>query len=679
MPRTHFFMRIGSLIATVTSRRGWRLGVGAPAAGLLVLLQLSAASPAQDPAYDLILRGGTIVDGTGAPRFAGDVAVRGGHIVRVGNLAGARASTVLEVRGLMVAPGFVNLHSHAVRDALPTAVNMLTQGVTTELMNADGSGPLDIGAQLDTLAAGGLAVNVAVSVGFNSVWTSVVGRSDRRPSADEVARMSALVVENLERGAFGVSAGLDYKPAYFATTDEVTRILAPAARWRTFFPNHDRVTPESGFSSRAGMEETMAIGQEAGLVPVFTHMKAQGREQGSAAAVVEMMERSTREGRWVAGDVYPYLAGQTALAALLIPGWAQDGGIDAMRARFADDTLRPRIVAEADAAIRGRLNGPETILLNETGRRLSDIMVQQGAASAGEAVVRVLETEFPSAIMSFGAEEDLVAFLQAPSVAVACDCGATTAQRGHPRAFGSFPRVLGHYVRETRALTWEEAIRKMTGLPASMAGMVDRGLIAPGMAADLTVFDTATVIDRATYESPTAMSEGIRHVVVNGVLALRDGEPTGAKAGRALRRASHMPSRPLGAPVARTLAARGAFESADAGGGARLVVDLTQASAARTARGSVRVEGGGAAGLRAVSLGTVQVAARWASVTGMARLGAGATERAFVLVVEEADPFVEGAPPTATLHVEGERPRRARLASVTVRPAARAPQGVPAK
>ncbi len=412
------------------------------------------------PRYETILRGGTVVDGSGAPRFVADIAISNGRIARIGNLGGVHAPTEIDVRGLMVAPGFINIHSHASPAALPTAENMLTQGVTTELLDADGGGPTDLAVQLEP-----------------------IGR---------------------------------------------------AGRWRTFFPNHDRSTPESGYSSRAGVEETRLIGERAGLVGQFTHMKIQGHEQGTAAAVIEMMNRSSAEGRWVAADVYPYLAGQTARSALIIPGWAQDGGAEAMRTRFKDPELRARIVKESDEAIKARFNGPESIMVLGT-RRLSDIMREVGVTTAGEAVVKVLETESPWAILGFGIEADLAKIIQYHSSAIACDCGAATGSRGHPRYYGTFPRVLGRYVRETRALTWEDAIRKMSGLPAAMIGLVDRGFLASGMAADITVFDSATVIDRATFERPDAFSEGIRPVLVNGQIALRDGKATGERGGVVLR------------------------------------------------------------------------------------------------------------------------------------------------
>jgi N-acyl-D-aspartate/D-glutamate deacylase len=489
-----------------------------------------------------------------------------------------------------------------------------------------------------------------------------MGMSDRRPTPDDIAKVSAIVTGNLEKGAYGVAAGLDYKPAYFAATDEVIRILEPTRRWRSFFPNHDRLTPESGYSSRKGMEETMAIGKATGLLPVFTHMKAQGHERGTSPAIVAWMDSSRRAGHPVAADIYPYLAGQTALAALIIPGWAQDGGVAKMRERFKDPELRARIIKESNDAIAARFTGAEGILLNQTGQRISDIMKARNLTTPGEAVVSVLEREFPSMIATFGAEEDLVRFLQHPDIAVACDCGAWKETKAHPRGFGTFPRILGRYVRETRALTWEEAVRKMSGLPAAIMGLADRGLIAPGMAADLAVFDTATVIDHATYETPDALSEGIRVVVVNGVVALRDGKVTGERGGKALRRTPYEPSRVQRMGVAWRVSASGAL--ATAGGERTLTVAVSQANRASAATGNVQLAGGGVT-LQSVALGTLQVSSRWASVTGVARVR-GATdldgERAFTLIVDAADPMVEGAPTTVVLWVEGMAPVQGRLA-----------------
>ena len=529
---------------------------------------------------------------------------------------------------------------------------MLSQGVTTEILNADGGGPLDVAAQLRMLDSSGMALNVGANIGFNSIWINVMGPADRRPSPEEIARMRRMVADNLQQGAHGVSAGLDYKPGYYATQDEVVQILEPARVWRTNFPNHDRVTPETRFSARAAVQETMRIGERAGLVPVVTHMKVSGRERGAGHVVLGEMTALSKRGVYTAADVYPYLSGLTGLGALTLPAWAVNGGVAEARKRFADPELRRRIIAETDETIAARFTGPDGILVLSTRRYLSDYMKEFGTTSPAEAIVKIMETESPAAILGFGQEDDLVKIMQHPSAAISCDCGATRGATGHPRNYGTFPRVLGRYVREQKHLTWENAIRKMTALPATIAGMVDRGYLAVGMAADITVFDTATVIDRATFEEPGLRSEGIRHVVVNGKVTLRDGQTTGAKAGRALYRASWMPSRPMNtAATARRLTLSGVFTPlGETAATHRVEINLTQAAGARRATGTFRgtdLESG--AMLRGVSWGVLQTMGKWASITGRVARRETGEERSFVLTIEQVDPHVEGSSRTMTM------------------------------
>ncbi|MEW6323260.1 MAG: amidohydrolase family protein [Acidobacteriota bacterium] len=623
--------------------------------GALALTVAVAGQAPPPERYDLVLKGGTVVDGAGTAPYRADVAVRGARIAAVGDLAGAPADRVIDVSGLYVAPGFINIHSHAVPAALPTAVNVLLQGVTTEILNPDGGGTPDLAAQRAALERDGLAVNVGAYIGFNGIWSAVVGASDRRPEAGEIERMRAMLAAGLEAGAWGVSAGLDYKPAYFATTEEVVSVVSAARGWGTNFTNHDRLTPEARYSSREGVAETLVIGRRAGLLPVVTHMKVQGHEQGTAPAVLGLLGNARRAGAYAAADVYPYLAGQSGLGALIIPAWAQDGGREAMLARFRNPDERRRIVAEAEEAMTLRFGGPGGVYLPASGRELTDVMAEMGV-SGGEAVVRLLEADNMSAILRFGAESDLEAILRHPAASVACDCGASTATRTHPRYYGTYPRVLGRYVRERGVLTWAGAIRKMTLLPAATIGLVDRGAIAAGMFADLAVFDPATVIDRATYDDPARMPEGIRWVLVNGRLAVSAGEATGARAGRTLVRGRHMRSRPT-SDGARRMRVDGAVD--DRGGRARLTVDVRQGVGDRQARGVVRLrtEDAGTT-FEATSLGLLQTATGWASVTGLARVAfageaSAVAARAFVLVIED-----DGGRRTATLEVEGIEPLR---------------------
>lgn len=488
--------------------------------------------------YDLILRGGTIVDGGNTASYQGDVAISENRIAAIGDLGSAVAAEEIDVAGLVVAPGFINIHSHATTEGLPTAVNMLSQGVTTEILNADGAGPFELEQQFTELENGGLAVNVGGFIGFGSVWAEAVGIDDTRPTRLQIQQMQNLIRAGLEAGAWGVSSGLDYVPGYYATTEEVVQVLEPFRGSGVVFANHDRVTPESGYSSIAGMAETITIGEGSGLIPLITHMKVQGWEQGKAASILNMMSNAqTSFPGGAVADVYPYLAGQTGLQSLIIPSWAQAGGRDAMLARFSDGETRAQIIEEAEQAMQLRFGGHEGVFLLQSQRELSAVMEELDLDSPGEAVIRLLEESGQGIIARFGLEADLIEIMQHPTASIACDCGATLSERGHPRAWGSFPKVLGEYVREKRALSLESAIHKMTALPAKTIGMQDRGLIKPGMLADITVFDANTVIDHADYANPTLMSDGIIHTLVNGQFAWRDSSATGVQSGEIVRRA----------------------------------------------------------------------------------------------------------------------------------------------
>ncbi len=593
---------------------------------------VSAPSFAKDAAYDILIKGGTIVDGSGLAAYQGDVAIADGHIVAVGKVGKGTAKKTIDATGLTVVPGFINIHSHAEPEGMATAVNMLTQGVTTEIVNADGGGGNKLAEQLPKMAENGLAENLGGYVGFGAVWGDAMGDRDLRPTPEQIASMKAAIVKNLEAGAWGVSSGLDYRPSYYAKPEEVIEIVSVAKPWRTNFPNHDRLRPEDNLSSYKGMEETVHIAEQAGLVPVITHIKSAGKERGNAAKVIEMVSAATARGTWTAIDIYPYLAGQTALQAFLVPGWAADGGKDAMLARFKDPKLRPQLVEAAEYAIATRLGGAEGIALPDLGKRLTDIMAAENVR-AGEAVLRTLERDpFTRANMTFGDEKDVIAFLKYPDTSVACDCGATVKNRGHPRYFGSFPKILGHYVRDTGAITMEDAVRKMSALPAAIIGMVDRGHIAPGMRADVTLFDPKTVRDHATFDAPTLPSDGVRHVIVNGVAALSDGAATGAKSGSILLRDTHMPSRPMNDTAkARSFTASG--QSADYS----VSVAAKQAAGARFATGTVKLTDAKSGTVwTADSFGTVQTTKGWASVTAVLKDKAG-NRKAATLTLDRAD------------------------------------------
>jgi N-acyl-D-amino-acid deacylase len=604
---------------------------------VLFLLLAVVAVHGQGQPFDVIIRNGTVLDGSGNPRYDADVAIRNGFIVAIGDLGNATATKVIDARGLFVAPGFINIHSHASPEGLPTAVNMLTQGVTTEIFNADGSGPIDLTVQMTMLGALPPAVNIGAYIGFNAVWSSIVGNADRRPTPEQIQRMRDWIFKGLRAGAWGVSAGLDYKPGYFARTEEVIQVVDVARPFRTNFTNHDRITPESNYSSKVGVSETIAIGMKSGLVPVVTHMKAQGHEQGTADELLASMAQATKRGYYTAADAYPYLAGQSGLGALIIPGWALEGGRPEMLKRFGDPATRAKIIAEAERAMTARFGGPQGVYLPRTGQELTAVMKEMNA-EPGETVLRILEQGDPGAILRFGSEEDLIDILKDPVTSMACDCGATVATSGmHPRFYGSYPRVLGRYVREQKIMTWEQAIRKSTWLPAATIGMIDRGLIAPGMAADMAIFNPNTVIDRATYENPAVRSHGIEFVVVNGAVALERGEPTGARAGKALYRATHMPSRALNDGQRQLRVQRTSTET-----GEFIRIDLTQRRGARQASGTLE-----APGFTLDRIGFLETANGWAHVAGIDKLG-----RVIDVVVDLQNRDSEG--PVVIVSIEGE-------------------------
>lgn len=631
--------------------------------GLLAAVSMLAITgAARAETFDVLIRGGEVLDGTGLERYAADVGVRGGRIARIGDLSADTAAEVVDARGLFVAPGFINIHDHPEPDAVARAENVLTQGITTEIGNPDGMGSTkaserqstDIAAQLKAMSADGLAANLGLYIGFNAVWAEVMGDRDHRPTAADMARMRALVAKGLQDGAWGVSAGLDYKPGYFARLDEVVAVVSVAAPWRTDFPNHERLTPETGYSGLAGVRETVEIARRAGLAPVFTHMKAQGFEQGRAQEQLDLIDAVNRSGHVAAGDIYPYTYGFNNVRSLLIPGWALEGGEDALYARFADAAARARIAADVEKVMSLRWNGPSGVYVSGLGRELTDLMAEW-KVGAGEAIIRLNEAyrgRLPETYLRFGVDSDVVRMLRHPDVAVACDCGSLGVVAGHPRAFGTFPAVLGRYVRDRGELTWEDAVRKMSGLPASIIGLTDRGLLAVGMAADVTVFDPRTISDRGSADKPE-LAQGVRAVLVNGGLALNNGAVTGARRGAVILRAADMPTRPFTLGAGRRLS--GTTRFAD---GARLAVELRQGRGRRAAEGSVRlVDGQGRRLFEATALGVLQATDGWASVTGMG-VGADGRPAAFRLIV---DP--QGGAPAADrrleLAIDGRAPLRA--------------------
>jgi N-acyl-D-aspartate/D-glutamate deacylase len=540
------------------SRRDFlRRAGGAALAASGVLAGAPALLLASRRAHDLVVRGGTVFDGTGAPGVEADVAVSGGRVVQVAARVAERGVRELDARGLAVAPGFVDLHSHADGTLFddPSVESLVRQGVTTAVVGQDGSSPTradgSIGAFLTAVDRLRPSVNVATMVGLGTVRGRVVGLADRPATAAELARMTALVEAALSDGACGASSGLEYTPGAFASRDELVALCRPLARRGLPYATHLRNEDDRLLDA---VVEAIAVAEGAGCPLHVSHLKTQGpRNWGRLDDVFGRIDAAAARGVDVTFDRYPYLAYATGLTNLF-PVWSRDGGTGAFLARLADPATRPRL-REAVLAKVALLGGWDNVLVTSVGAaadraaegaRLGTFAAARGADPYDAAVGLLQRSRGAVGMVGFAmSEPNLERILAHPRGMPASDGGAVAvtgpARRGHPhpRSLGTFPRVLGRYVRERRVLTLEQAVHRMTRRPAARAGLADRGRLAPGAAGDLVVFDPATVDDRATYAAPYRYPTGIAAVVVNGTVALHDGVREdvrrGARGGRALR------------------------------------------------------------------------------------------------------------------------------------------------
>jgi len=515
----------------------------------LLAAGLALASPARGQDYDLVIRNGRVVDGTGAPWRRADVAVRGDTIVAVAPGITAAARRSIDAAGRVVAPGFIDIHTHARRGIfeVPTAENYVRQGVTTLVEGQDGSSPLPLGAFLAKVAALRPAVNFASLVGHGSVREAVMGRVDRAPSAVELARMQDLVREAMRAGAFGLSTGLFYVPGTFARTDEVVALARVVGEMGGIHVSHMR---DEARGVVASVRETIAIGEEGRLPTQVTHHKTIGRAAwGQSAETLRLVEEARRRGVDVTIDQYPYTASSTALSAALFPAWALEGGTEAVKKRIASPAERARIRETVVEKIRNERGGGDARNIaiaacgfdpSLEGKSLARIATDRGleptVENAGDLAIEIVERGGASGIFHAISEEDVARILVSPFTMVASDGEIPVFGKGapHPRSYGTFARVLAVYVREKRLLTLEEAVRKMTSFPAARLGLGDRGLVRPGMKADLVVLDPETVRDRATFDEPHRYAAGVSLVLVNGQVVLEEGGMTRARPGRVL-------------------------------------------------------------------------------------------------------------------------------------------------
>ena len=545
---------------------------------LFCLLMVTALPGLTAPRHDLVILGGRIVDGSGAPPRLGDLAIDGDRITLVGDLDAEHGRQVIDATGLVVTPGFVNMLSWA-----PTALLLdgrsqgdIRQGVTLEVFGEGRSpGPLNaamrarllenmdefvfdvpwtsFGEALEHLESKGVAPNVASFVGATSVRVHELGRADRAPTPDELARMRALVRDAMEEGALGLGSSLIYAPAFYAETDELIALAEVVGEHGGMYISHMR---SEGDRLLEAIDELVTVAREAGVPAEIYHLKVSGqRNWPKMGAVIERVEAARAEGLRITADMYLYTAGSTGLDAGM-PPWVQEGGYEAWARRLQDPALRARVKAEMVAEdvdwenLLGAAGGEGTLLV---GFRNPELRRYQGMTLAEVAAER--ETDLQDTAMDLvvedGSRVQVVYFLMSeenvqrqialPWMSFASDASSMTAEppftnrSTHPRAYGNFARLLGRYVRDERVVPLEEAVRRLSSLPATNMGIRDRGLLAPGYFADVVILDPETVDDVATYEDPHRYARGVRDVLVNGVPVLIDGEHTGATPGRFLR------------------------------------------------------------------------------------------------------------------------------------------------
>lgn len=498
--------------------------------------------------YDLIIRGGRMLDGMGNPWRYADVAVNGDHIVAVGDLTGATAARVVDAGGLYVAPGFIDVHTHAggglATAELSDARALLAQGITTVVINPDGGGPIDMVAQRAALEEHGLGVNVAQLVPHGSVRGAVLGMDDREPNSEELDEMRSIVRAAMQAGAFGMSSGLYYAPGSYSTIEEVVDLARVVAEFDGIYTNHIRDEADYNIGVIAAVEEVIQVAREAELPGIVTHIKALGpRVWGFSQAIVHRIDGARAEGVEVFADQYPYNASGTSITGALIPRWAQVGGREALIARIDSASTRSRIRDDILENL-DRRGGAGRIQFQRhaadpsiEGRTLEAVAQERGVHPADLAMD--LLRDGGASVVSFNMnDDDIATFMRQNWTMTSSDGNVTQIGRGvpHPRWYGTFPRKIRKYVIEDRVVELAHAIRSMTSLSAGVMRLEGRGALAPGNVADVVVFDLERIRDRATFDDPHQLCEGLDYVLVNGSFAVDDGEFADAMSGRVLSR-----------------------------------------------------------------------------------------------------------------------------------------------
>ena len=515
---------------------------------LLVFLGISNVSHLVAQDRTTLIRNGRVMDGSGNPWFTADVLIRGGQIEAVGDLGDAVADEVIDATGLYVTPGFIDTHSHSgpglATPGLSHGEPLLAMGLTTVFVNPDGGGPVDMSQQRASLLDDGLGVNVAQMVPHGSLRRSVMGEEEREATPAELERMKRMVAVGMEAGAWGLSSGTYYVPGRYAPPEELEELAKEVAPYGGVYQSHHRDESTYSVGLIASVEEVINVGRVAGIPTILTHVKALGPEVwGYGPAIVQRVEQARAEGVQVYADQYPYTASSTGLDAALLPRWSQDGGRTALLERMGDPETMQLI---RDGMIEGlaRRGGADRIQFRRyppdpsiEGRLLRDIATERGQDPIDTAADLIRGGS--AGIVSFNMiDPDVEALMVQPWTMTSSDGALPEFGVGvpHPRAYGAFARKLRLYVEEKGTVNLEEAIRSMTSLPAGVFGVSDRGLLIPGMTADVVVFDLDTVRDVGTFSDPHHYAEGMVHVFVNGRAAIRDGEFTGDRAGEVLRK-----------------------------------------------------------------------------------------------------------------------------------------------
>jgi N-acyl-D-amino-acid deacylase len=535
--------------------------------------------------YDILIRGGRLFDGAGGDWFHSDIGISDGRIAAMGRLGDAKAERVIDAGGLAVSPGFIDTHSHTDVTIMlfPTSDSKVMQGVTTEVVGNCGLSlaPIkgdpelqrryvaafhpemasrlpwnwrSLGEYYEAVERVGISVNLAPLVAAGNVRISAMGFENRPPTEGEMREMRGMVEEGMMEGAFGLSTGLVYPPGVFTETEEIIELAKVAARYGGIYSSHIRGEGDTLLNS---VLEAIEVGRRAGIPVLISHIKVMGRANwGMSGKILYEIERARAEGIDVNADQYPYTAGSTVFSSIL-PPWAQEGGIQKLLERLRDPETRSRIRRDLETGIPGWQNwvkdlGWESFKMisfsREENKRYLGRTIQEIAAIRGKdpyetAMDIILEEEGgPMTVIFYGSEYDVETYMRSPHIMVSTDAfgssptGPIDLGLQHPRTYGTYPRILGRYVRERGLLTLGEAIRKMTSLPARKIGLLDRGLLRPGMWADIVIFDPATIIDTATYENPLSYPRGIRYVLVNGEVVVEEGKHTGKRPGKVLRK-----------------------------------------------------------------------------------------------------------------------------------------------